>query len=107
MINIDGAGYRDSRTALSFYNLPENRVSEIMETSGRFPTLVRGEEWYEGDHSIFLQQGVSCMAVTSSNLHEGVMMISHTPQDTLDQVDPALLIELAAFLSHVTSGKIG
>jgi len=103
VINIDGAGHRNSRTALSFYNLPENRVSEIMENAGAFPTLINGEEWYEGDHSIFLQQGVPCMAVTSSNVREEVMIISHTPQDTLDQVDTHLLEDLVAFLKQVIS----
>ncbi len=98
VINIDGAGHIDSRSALSFYNLSEMSTREILETAGEFNTIVPGEEWYEGDHSMFLQQGIPCMAVTSSNLHEAVMNISHTPEDSLDKVNQALLEDLAAFL---------
>ena len=103
VINIDGVGHRDSLTSLSFYNLPESQISEIMATAGSFPTLVRGEEWYEGDHSIFLQQGIPCMAITSSNVRDVVMAVSHTPEDTLDKVKPDLLEELTIFLAQVVS----
>ncbi len=98
VINIDGAGYIDSNTSLSFYNLAEHNTTELLTTAGEFDTIVQGEEWYEGDHSMFLQQGIPCMAVTSSNLHETVMNISHTPEDTLDKVNQVLLEDLVDFL---------
>jgi aminopeptidase YwaD len=104
VINIDGAGHKDSNTALSFYNLPDEKIHVFMDTAGRFTTLIRGEDWYEGDHSIFVQQGVPCMAVTSSNVRDVVMNISHTPQDTPDKVDPVLLEDLTAYLELVVSG---
>lgn len=106
VINIDGAGYQDSQTGLSFYNLSENQVYAMMKSAQAYPTLVKGREWYEGDHSIFLQQGISTMAVTSSNMHEEVMMISHTPQDTLEKVDMTLLTDLAAYLAQMLTGDI-
>lgn len=106
VINIDGAGHRGSRTALSFYNLEEGPVRKILEAAEAFPSLVRGEDWYEGDHSMFLQQGVPCMAVTSSDMHDRVMLISHTPQDTLNQVDTGLLEELVAFLAQIVTEEV-
>lgn len=98
VINIDAAGYKDSNTAVSFYNLTEDNTRKLLETASEYPSIVQGEAWYEGDHSIFLQQGVPCMAVTSSNLHEGVMYLSHTPEDTLDKVNQALLEDLVEYL---------
>ncbi|SMP65921.1 M28 family peptidase [Anoxynatronum buryatiense] len=101
VINIDGAGHVDSRTALSFYNLSEDDIGKLLTTAGGFSSLEQGEAWYEGDHSIFLQQGVPCMTATSSNLRDGVMTISHTSHDTLDKVNLSLLEELVAFLRDV------
>ena len=106
VINIDGAGHTDSKTALSFYNLSEKKIEAFMKNAGCFITLTRGEAWYEGDHSIFLQQGMPCMAVTSSNVREEVMAISHTPKDTPDKVDPSLLEDLAAYLKLLVECNI-
>ncbi|MEN1761527.1 M28 family peptidase [Anoxynatronum sibiricum] len=101
LINIDGAGHVDANTALSFYNLSEEGIGKLLTTAGGFSSLEQGEAWYEGDHSIFLQQGVPCMTATSSNLRDGVMAISHTSHDTLDQVNLSLLEDLTRFLCEV------
>lgn len=101
VINIDGAGHKDSKSAVSFYNLVDDEVNKIMCTIDNFKTVVRGDPWYEGDHSMFLQNGVPCIAVTSSNVREVVMNISHTPMDTIYNVDTLLLSELVSSLKHI------
>lgn len=101
VINIDGAGHKDSKTALSFYNVSDQVMDQMMKAIHNYQTIVRGEEWYEGDHSMFVQQGVPCMAVTSSNIRDVVMNITHTPKDTIDNVDPLLLKELANALKDI------
>lgn len=101
VINIDAAGHRDSKTALSFYNLQEDKANEIMKIAQRYQTIVRGEPWYESDHSMFAMQAVPCIAATSSNIRDVVMDITHTPQDTIEKIDPLLLKELALALRDI------
>ncbi|MCJ7718019.1 MAG: M28 family peptidase, partial [Anaerolineales bacterium] len=57
-INIDGAGYFEGPSAFSPFNLPEQVkkcLDEILDTS---EDIQLGQPWYQGDHGIFLQQGV-------------------------------------------------
>ncbi len=60
----------------------------------------------EGDHSIFAFQGIPALAVTSSDLRDGVMKLSHTPRDTPDNVDPALLDQTADFIAHLLGSAL-
>lgn len=101
VVNIDGAEYKDLKSAISFYNLVDDEVNKIMCTIDNFKTTVKGEKWYEGDHSMFLQKGVPCITVTSSNVREVVMNISHTPMDTIYNVDTSLLSELVEVLNDI------
>lgn len=106
VINVDGVGHKDSKTAFSFYNLSDYQTNKVMEIMDNYKNVVKGEEWYEGDHSIFLQMGVPCIAVTSSNARDVVMNISHTPKDTIDNVDIALLEDLVTFLKDIINNAL-
>ena len=103
-INVDAAGYKGSRTAVSAYNLDEARQSWLNGEIAKFKRMERGPEWVESDHSIFVFRGVPCLTLTSSNLREEVMKISHTPQDTTAQVERELLVEAADFIAEVVNG---
>ncbi|TCO68817.1 M28 family peptidase [Marinisporobacter balticus] len=106
VINIDGVGHKDSKSAFSFYNLSDHETNKVMRVIGNYKTVVKGEEWYEGDHSMFLQKGVPCIAVTSENCRDVVMNISHTPKDTIDNVDIALLEDLVTVLKDIISNAL-
>ena len=101
VINIDGVGHKDSKSALSFYNLSDSDIGKVMRTINDYESIVQGEPWYEGDHSMFVQKGIPCIAITSSNVRDVVMNITHTPKDTLDNVEISLLYELAAALKDI------
>jgi len=103
VINIDGAGHKDSKTAVSFYNLSDNQINKVMKITESYKTVVKGQEWYEGDHSMFLQNGVPCIALTSSNARDVVMNITHTPKDTMNNVDIELLWDLVKALKDIIS----
>ena len=97
-INIDAAGAKGSKTAVSAYNLDDDRLAWLDGEIARFPQMERGPEWVESDHSIFVFRGVPCLALTSSTLREEVMGLTHTARDTVDLVDRALLVEAADFI---------
>lgn len=99
VVNIDAPGCKGATTHVSAYNLDESRQKRLEEEIARHPRVGRGPEWVEGDHSIFAFQGVPALAVTSSNLREGVMKLTHTPKDVEALVDPALLEEAAEFIA--------
>lgn len=95
VINIDGCGYRGSKHALSWYNM-DNEIQQMLEQAAESSSvLTSGEQWYEGDHSMFAFQGIPCIAVTSSDLTESVLELTHTWNDTPDHADP-MLIEAGA-----------
>ncbi len=103
-INVDGAGAKDSKTAVSTYNLEAGRQGWLDAVLARYERIERGPEWVEGDHSIFVFRGIPCLALTSSTLREHALSVSHTPQDTLEGVDLSLLVEAADFIVDLVNG---
>ncbi|MGD9782556.1 MAG: M28 family metallopeptidase [Kiritimatiellia bacterium] len=103
-VNVDAAGSKGSTTHVSAYHLDEARQGWLDAEIAKYAGISRGPEWVEGDHSVFAFQGVPCLAVTSSDLREGVMKISHTPKDTRERVDPGLLDEAGKFIAGLVRG---
>jgi aminopeptidase YwaD len=87
-INIDGVGYNEGFSCFSSFNLPENIDNVLRETIDNSPEIVEGLPWY-GDHSLFLQNGCSAIAVSSQWLIENMecQEITHTPKDNLSIVN--------------------
>jgi len=82
-INIDGAGYCDGPSAFSPFNLPDDIKKCFDEVLSSTKNIHEGGPWYQGDHSIFVQQGVPAIAVTSQWFLENIdsQEITHTPKD--------------------------
>ncbi|QBF33388.1 M28 family peptidase [Thalassococcus sp. S3] len=101
-INIDGVGYREGHTAYSFFNLPEEMGRAASMLLANAPASCRGLEWFQGDHSMFVQAGCPAIAVTSNWLLENMstQTITHTEHDTLDLVDPAKVVACALALKR-------
>ena len=100
IINIDDVGYKAGRAAYSFYSCPPDIQQKAFSVFKEFPGIVQGEPWYNGDHMIFVQKGVSSIAFTAEMVLELMATITHTPQDTPDLVDPAKLVEVARALER-------
>ena len=101
-INIDGVGYHEGATALSFFNLPEIYEKKVEHIIGKFEGIVHGAQWVQGDHSIFLQFGIPAIAISSDWLIQNLadQDITHTTKDNLSIVDSNKLIELAMTLNR-------
>lgn len=104
-INVDGVGYREGPTSFCSFDLDESLVTVLEGLVRQTPQCVMGRQWYEGDHSIFLQQGTPAVAVTSEWIldHMHDQAITHTPEDTLDKVDTARLVEAAEAIYRFVS----
>ena len=82
-INIDGAGFHEGPSAFSPFNLPVDIKKCLDEVLDSTKNIHEGGPWYQGDHSIFIQQGVPAIAVTSQWFLENIdsQEITHTPKD--------------------------
>ncbi len=101
-INIDGAGYKEGRSAFSFYGLPEEMGKGIKDVIDQWDGIVEGTPWVQGDHSIFIQYGCPAIAVSSQWFTDHIdnQEITHTPKDNIEIVDPLKLVEIAQVLSQ-------
>lgn len=104
VINIDGLGHRDSQNAVSLYNFDEAAAARTRELVAADESAEMGEPWIAGDHSMFAFQGIPCVAVTSSNLMETVVGLTHTPADTIENLDFRLLDSAAALIVKLLQG---
>ncbi|NQS90823.1 MAG: M28 family peptidase [Chloroflexi bacterium] len=95
-INLDGAGYFEGPSAFSPFNLPDQVRGSLDEILDSSENLQLGQPWYQGDHSIFLQQGVPAVAVSSKWFidHVDTQEITHTPKDHPGIVDCQKLIDI-------------
>lgn len=106
-INIDGAGYKVGKSAFSFYNLPEHLHKKAVEVMEKYPGIVEGIQWPQGDHSIFVQYGRPAAAVSSKWFTENInsQTITHTPEDKFEIIDCNKVVELAEAISELV-GKV-
>jgi len=100
-INIDGAGYKEGKTALSFYGLPAEIKNNAQDIIRNFKGITEGSQWPQGDHSIFIQNGCPAIAVSSDWFIENIANqdITHTEKDNLEIVDCGKLVEIARALN--------
>jgi len=82
-INIDGAGFHEGPSAFSPFNLSEETQQSLDSVINSMDDIDEGGPWYQGDHSIFLQQGVPAIAVSSKWFLENIdsQELTHTPKD--------------------------
>ena len=67
-----------------------------------------GFQWFQGDHSIFIQQGVPAIAVSSQWFIDNIdqQEITHTPKDNPSIVDCQKVVEIAEAIYQLASCEI-
>ncbi len=66
-----------------------------------YPGITEGVQWPQGDHSIFLQNGVPAIAVSSKWFIDNIAAqdVTHTPKDRPEIVDCHKLVEISRALN--------
>ena len=105
-MNADGAGYRDHGTAISFYGVPDDVRAVIESAMSKQEGFAEGEQWYQSDHSMIAQQGRPAIAVTTTAFAEICELYAHTADDTIELVDPAVVVQVGRFYADVIRGLV-
>lgn len=102
-INIDGAGYCEGISCFSPFNLPDGVLDALHEVLWDASELTEGLPWYQGDHSLFLQNGCPAIAVSSQWLIENFanQRLTHTPKDNLSVVNLERVAECASGIAEL------
>jgi aminopeptidase YwaD len=100
-INLDGVGWRDARTTIALFGLSELLSEKINALLVEHPLIVQAEPWPQGDHMIFVMQGLPALAFTSEGIHNLIDSVIHTPNDSVEIVSVAAIIEVVQFLSSM------
>jgi aminopeptidase YwaD len=105
-INIDGAGYKEGKSAFSLFNLPLHLKDKVDTILNVYDGITEGVQWVQGDHSIFIQNGRPAIAVSSVWFTENIdtQDITHTPKDDIDIVDCSRLVEITMVLDRFLRG---
>ncbi len=104
-INIDGAGYKEGLSCFSPFGLPEDISVALNEVLKKNFGLIEGLPWYQGDHSLFLQQGCPAIAVSSQWFIENMetQQLTHTPKDNLGVVNYKRVAECAVGIMELVN----
>ena len=97
-INIDVAGYYQGNTEYSLYGCPDEKARLIRKAFSDQEGMVEGEPWYQSDHSLFVQNQVPAMALTSEQFMELSTHVTHTMKDSPEIVDYTKLVAVAVVL---------
>lgn len=83
-INIDCAGYDEGATAVSLFDLPAGVHQDALSLIHANDELVEGAPWFQGDHTLFLQNGIPAIVFTSQWFlsHMDSQNVTHTPKDS-------------------------
>jgi aminopeptidase YwaD len=100
-MNSDGAGYRGAGTEVSFYGVPGDLAEVVRDAMEAREGFGEGEPWYQSDHSIIAQAGRPVIAITTADFTEICELYAHTEGDTIELVDPAIVVEVGAFYADV------
>jgi aminopeptidase YwaD len=106
-INIDDLGQRGTTNHVSFYDCPAEVEAAVRRALERHPVMSEGPQWFQSDHAIFGLYGSPAIALASSDIAGFMAEYAHSERDTIDLVDPELIVAAARFLRDVVREIVG
>lgn len=100
-INIDGIGFKDSKTVIAFFGCSEELVSQIQNTARGYGEYEEGP-FYESNHGFFWPLGIPSLAFTSM-CADLLGKITHTENDTIDILDTRKIEQTASVILEIIS----
>jgi len=93
VVNIDSIGYQNAATTFFSANTTDEFVEFLQGIAQTSPAFTEVAPWYEGDHSIYMMQGIPVVALTSEGIHGLMWKRLHTAKDTKDLVSAERIID--------------
>ena len=100
-VNVDGAGYREGKTAYSLYGCPDETADAVRRNLSHECGFVEGEPWFQGDHMLFVMCERPTVAITSEKAMGLMASIIHTGKDQPELVDCRKLAFIAQGLASL------
>ncbi len=100
-INVDGVGYKFGKSAYSLYEFPDNIKQKANMVFSNYKDIIKGEQWYNGDHMIFVKYSKSTIAFTAEKVSELMATYTHTSKDTPAIIDCEKLVDVALALQNL------
>ena len=97
-LNLDGVGLTGQGTSVATLACPPGLEAAIDDWTAQRPGWVRAEPWIESDHAIFAMRGIPALAITSEDVHQLLGGLAHSPADTLEVLDLAVLEDVVRAL---------
>ena len=94
-INFDGIGYYKGGSAFSLYDCSEELGGMIRGYLTTCSDIVEGDQWFQGDHMVFVQNKTPAIAITSQLFLELFTTLTHTARDRMAIVDCNRLVSVA------------
>ncbi len=98
VVNVDGVGLIGQGLSLATLSTPGVLEARLATWLDHRAGWAPAEPWFESDHAIFAMRGIPALAITSQDVHALLGGLAHTPADTLEVLDLAVLGQLAADL---------
>ncbi len=105
-INIDGLGFKEGNSAISYYNIEKNFEKAIRKIMKNHEGIEESIQWPQGDHSIFIYFNRPAIAFTSHWFVKNMetQTITHTPKDSIDIVNVSKIEEVALVIFDILCG---
>lgn len=103
-MNVDDAGTVGYGTGISLYSCPPVIAGLVRGLIHERAGFIEGPQWPQGDHSLFVMNGVPALAFTSEAFMEVLATTAHTAADRPEKVDPAVVASVARFMKDVITG---
>lgn len=100
-INLDAAGLIGERTGISYYDVRDELKRKAESIFSDETHYVEAEQWYQGDHMIFVMNDVPAIAISTENIMKVLSEVAHTKKDIPGLVDPAILLDIALKLKEL------
>ncbi|MBE0416824.1 MAG: M28 family peptidase [Coriobacteriia bacterium] len=102
-INVDDLGQHDTTNHVSFYDCPPDVEAAVRRALDAHPMMSEGPQWFQSDHAILGLYGRPAIALASSDIAGFMAEYAHSERDTLDLMDPDLVVGAARFLNDVVA----